>query len=136
MFYSVVMETSQGEDTTPTPLVDLPSINSKLEHREDAISARVNGDSEVLLLEKQKASLATYCNIGSYQDILWIFYQYFILEISPTPKYCFKFHINYLFYSSVILVYVHYINLHGRLLMRKLFHRTLTLFTYLLFTHS
>ena len=64
------METSQEEDTTPTPLVDLPSVDSELEHREDAISASVNGDSEVVLLEKQKASLATYHNISSYQDIL------------------------------------------------------------------
>ena len=63
MLYSAVMETSQEEDTTPTPLVDLPSVDS--EHREDAISA-----SEVALLEKQKASLATYCNISSYRDIL------------------------------------------------------------------
>ena len=45
------METSQ-EDTTPTPLVDLPSVDSELEHREDAISASVNDDSEVVLLEK------------------------------------------------------------------------------------
>ena len=65
MFYSVVMETSQ-EDTIPTPLVDLPSVDSELEHREVAISASVNGDSEVVLLEKQKASLATYHNISSY----------------------------------------------------------------------
>ena len=70
MFYSIVMETSQEKDTTPTPLVDLLSIDSELEHREDAISASVNGDSEVLLLEKQKASLATYHNISSYRDIL------------------------------------------------------------------
>ena len=41
MFYSVVMETSQEEDTTPTPLVDLPSVDSELEHREDAISTIV-----------------------------------------------------------------------------------------------
>ena len=60
------METSQEEDTTPTPLVDLPSVDSELEHSEDAISASVNGDSEVALLEKQKASLATYRNISSY----------------------------------------------------------------------
>ena len=66
MFYSVVMETSQEEDTTPTPSVDLPSVDSELEHREIAISASVNGDSEVVLLEKQKASLATYRNISSY----------------------------------------------------------------------
>ena len=70
MFYSVVMETSQEEDTTPTPLVDLPSVDSELKHREDAVSASVNGDSEVVLLEKQKASLATYRNISSYRDIL------------------------------------------------------------------
>ena len=63
------METNQ-EDTTPTPLVDLPSVDSELEHREDAISASVNGDSEVVLLEKQKVSLATYRNISSYRDIL------------------------------------------------------------------
>ena len=30
MFYSVVMETSQEKDTTPTPLVDLPSVDSEL----------------------------------------------------------------------------------------------------------
>ena len=70
MFYSVVMETSQEEDTTPTPLVDLPLVDSELEHRENAISYSVNGDSEVVLLEKQKASLATYRNISSYRDIL------------------------------------------------------------------
>ena len=64
------METSQEEDTTPTPLVDLSSVNSKLEHREDTISASVNGDNEVVLLEKQKASLVTYRNISSYRDIL------------------------------------------------------------------
>ena len=64
------METSQEEDTTLTPLVDLPSVDSELEHREDAISANVNGDSEVVLLEKQKVSLATYRNISSYRDIL------------------------------------------------------------------
>ena len=69
--YSVLMETSQEEDTTPTPLVDLlPSVDNELEHREDAISTSVNGDSEVVLLEKQKASLATYRNISSYRDIL------------------------------------------------------------------
>ena len=68
--FSVVMETSQEEDTVPTPLVDLPSVDSELEYREDAISASVNGDSEVVLLEKQKASLATYRNISSYRDIL------------------------------------------------------------------
>ena len=45
------METSQ-EDTTPIPLVDLPSVDSELEHREDVISASVNDDSEVVLLEK------------------------------------------------------------------------------------
>ena len=63
------MKTSQ-KDTTSTPLVDLPSVDGKLEYRKDTISASVNGDSEVVLLEKQKASLATYCNISSYQDIL------------------------------------------------------------------
>ena len=70
MFYSVVMETSQEEDATPTPLVDLPLVDSELEHSEHAISASVNGDSEVVLLEKQKASLATYRNISSYRDVL------------------------------------------------------------------
>ena len=64
------METSQEEDTTLTPLVDLPSVVSEFGHREDAISASVNGDGEVVLLEKQKASLATYRNISSYRDIL------------------------------------------------------------------
>ena len=64
------METSQEEDTISTPLVDLPSVDSELEHREDAKSASVNGDSEVVLLEKQKASLATYRNISSYRDII------------------------------------------------------------------
>ena len=67
MFYSVVMEISQEEDTTPTPLIDLPSVNSELE---DAISASVNDDSEVVLLEKQNANLATYRNISSYRNIL------------------------------------------------------------------
>ena len=43
MICSVVMETSQEEDTIPTPLVDLPSVDSELEHRKDAISASVNG---------------------------------------------------------------------------------------------
>ena len=41
MFYSYVMETSQEEDTTPTPLVDLPSVDSELEHRQNAISTIV-----------------------------------------------------------------------------------------------
>ena len=68
MFYSVVMETSQEEDTTPTSLVNLPSVDSELEHRDKCYS--VNGDSEVVLLEKQKASLTTYRNISSYRDIL------------------------------------------------------------------
>ena len=63
------MATSREEDTIPTPSVDLPSVDSELEHREDAISASVNGDSEVVLLEKQKSSLATYRNISCYQDI-------------------------------------------------------------------
>ena len=53
------METSQ-EDTIPIPLVDLPSVDSELEYGEDSISASVNGNSKVVLLEKQKASLATY----------------------------------------------------------------------------
>ena len=52
VFHSVVMETRQEEDTTPTPLVDLPAIDSELEYREDAISASVNGESKVVLLEK------------------------------------------------------------------------------------
>ena len=45
------METSQEEDKTPIPLVDLPLVDSELEHREDSISASVNGNSEVVLLE-------------------------------------------------------------------------------------
>ena len=68
------METSQEEDTTPTPLVDFPSVDSELEHREDAISASVNGDSKVVLLEKQKASLATYRNVRYYMNTLSIFH--------------------------------------------------------------
>ena len=66
------------------PLVDLPSVDSELEHREDAISASVNGESEVVLLEKQKAKSA-----------VWTFFSYKldsngkpIDESKPVFKFC------------------------------------------------
>ena len=41
------METNQDEDTTPTSLVDLPSVDSELELREDASSVAGEAESQL-----------------------------------------------------------------------------------------